>query len=179
MNHRLVLTSAAAVAAALGLVSTLNGRPGESDDRPLAETRTAATSTVLVSAVVDGDTLRVESRRGHDLGRVRLLGIDAPEVAHGAEPAECYGDAATDLIAQLVPAGTVLTLTTDPGQGDRDIYGRLLRYVNHDGLDVAQRLLEQGAARLYDSEPELDRTHDYRAATEHAREHGLGLWHNC
>ncbi|MFC7504048.1 thermonuclease family protein [Nocardioides sp. CPCC 206347] len=56
------------------------------------------TSQVRVTAVVDGDTIRVETSGGRQHGRVRLLGIDAPEVAHPPEPAECYAADATGLL---------------------------------------------------------------------------------
>jgi len=48
------------------------------------------TSTrVRVVSIIDGDIVRAETANGHDLGRVRMLCIDAPEEAHGPEPAEC------------------------------------------------------------------------------------------
>ena len=56
-----------------------------------------------MTAVVDGDTLRVEDLGGRELGRVRLLGIDAPEVAHPPASAGCYADQATDLLEELAP----------------------------------------------------------------------------
>jgi hypothetical protein len=48
---------------------------------------------IEVLRVVDGDTLRV--RLNGKSERVRLLGIDAPEVSHNGRAAECFGDAAT------------------------------------------------------------------------------------
>jgi len=78
-------------------------------------------------------------------------------VAHPPEPAECYADAATATatatLSDLAPVGSTVVLISDPTQADRDSYDRLLRYVDHDGNDVARELLAAGAARLYDSEP--------------------------
>lgn len=79
---------------------------------------------------MDGDTLRVAELAGNDLDRVRLLGIDAPEIAHPPADAECYADRATAELEQLTPIGATLTLTTDIGQANRDRYGRMPRYVD-------------------------------------------------
>ena len=99
-----------------------------------------------MTAVVDGDTIRVETLGGRQLGRVRLLGIDAPEVDHPPEPAECYAKEATGLLERLAPVGSTVELVTDIAQPNRDRYDRLLRYVEHDDADVARELLASGAA---------------------------------
>ena len=136
-------------------------------------------SEVRVVAVVDGDTLRVETLVGDDLGRVRLLGIDAPEIAHPPENAECYGATALSVLEQLTPAGSTVVLVPDTGQDDRDRYGRLLRYVDVRGVDASQELRAAGAARLYDTSPELARGDTHESAAGSAQEHDEGLWGNC
>lgn len=93
--------------------------------------------------VVDGDTLDVRSPGGAE-ERVRVIGIDAPERG------ECgYGEASV-AVADLV-FGRDVDLV--PGaRGDRDRYGRLLRYVDVDGVDAGLELLHQGLAiARYDS----------------------------
>lgn len=134
---------------------------------------------VRVTAVVDGDTLRVEDLGGRELGRVRLLGIDAPEVAHPPTPAECYADQATDLLEELAPVGSTVQLATDSGQPNRDRYDRLLRYVDHDDVDVAHELLARGAARRYEAAPDLAREESYSAAAHDAQDADSGLWGTC
>lgn len=132
--------------------------------------------------MLDGDTLRVETLGGADLGRVRLFGLDAPEVAHGQEPAECYSAGATDQLSQLTPVGSTVTLRSDPSQPTRDRYGRMLRYVAgaHGGEgDVALQLLEHGAGELYRSDPPLERAEDYAEAAARAEETGAGRWGAC
>lgn len=74
-------TLAAAAAISAGLAGTsltsLISDPAQTVDNPAtAGTRaTPAEVTVRVTDVVDGDTVRVRTRDGRDLGRVRLLGI--------------------------------------------------------------------------------------------------------
>ena len=145
-------------------------------DHPAAED---IATRVLVTAVVDGDTLRVADLTGRELGRVRLLGIDAPEVAHLPTQAQCYAAEATALLEQLAPVGSTVELVSDRGQPDRDRYGRMLRYVDHAGTDISGELLARGAVRGYDSDQGLARGEAYAAAEDSAHATGSGLWGNC
>lgn len=96
------------------------------------------THTAVVSRVVDGDT--VELNNGE---RVRLLGIDTPERG------ECHAETATQRLATLVQ-GQRVTLVRD-GE-DRDHYGRLLRYIDVNGVDAGYTLIQEGLAdSRYDS----------------------------
>ncbi len=96
-------------------------------------------TTVTVERVVDGDTLEVSSG-----DRVRLIGIDTPEVG------ECGDDEAAAVLRRLVD-GRRVTLVAGASQ-DRDRYGRLLRYVEVDGVDANLVLLQRGRAiARYDS----------------------------
>jgi len=167
---QLIVGAAAALLAAAAVKTALSEPP-----EPAAVERTRA----VITSVVDGDTLRARTPGGRDLGRIRILGIDAPEVAHPPGPAECYADTATDTLNGLAPVGSTVVLVSDPTQADYDSYGRLLRYVEHDSNDVALELLAAGAARLYESEPSIERNQAYERATETARDHGRGLWGRC
>lgn len=137
------------------------------------------TSQVRVTAVVDGDTIRVETLGGRQLGRVRLLGIDAPEVDNPPEPAECYAEEATGLLERLAPVGRTVELVTDAAQPNRDRYDRLLRYVDHDDVDVARELLASGAARRYEADRALAREETYATAADDAQDADRGLWGTC
>ncbi len=168
-----IATAAIAVLAAGGIKAALPGAPADPAGSEATATR------VRVVAVLDCDTLRVEDLDGGDLGRVRLLGIDAPEVAHPPTPAECYSTEATEQLEQLAPVGSTVFLTTDIGQPDRDRYGRMLRYVDHAGTDAARELLAAGAARVYDTDQQLARETDLAAAAQDAHGAETGLWGNC
>lgn len=142
--------------------------------RPVSDAR-----AVAMTAVVDGDTIRVETLGGRQLGRIRLLGIDAPEVAHPPEPAECYAEDATRLLEQLAPIGSTVELVTDSSEPNRDRYDRLLRYVDHDDVDVARELLASGAALRYEADQALAREESYTAAVADAQGAERGLWGIC
>jgi endonuclease YncB( thermonuclease family) len=101
--------------------------------------RADTTVTATVDHWSDGDTVVTE------LGPVRLIGINAPDV--GA----CGYGKATRLAEALAPAGTTITLTLPDGHDDSDTYGRLLRYVDVGGTDLGLREIQRGSQAKYDS----------------------------
>lgn len=146
---------------------------------PRAEARSSSTARVHQAhlvRVVDGDTIVARSVDGVDLGRVRILGIDAPEVDEG----KCHADQAAAATADLL-AGQELTLTTDPTQWERDVYDRLLVYVAlEDGTDVGHRLLLGGHARQLDhGDIAYQRREVYQDAEAAAQDAYDGLWGAC
>ena len=138
----------------------------------------AAGDTAVVTTVVDGDTIDV-SIGGRD-ERVRLLGIDTPEVhvAEGAKP-DCFGPEASAFTAALLPAGTAVRLERDVV--GRDHYGRLLAYVYvvDGGVLVNEELVRRGMARPLHIEPNGTFAARFVAAARRAEAEGLGLWTAC
>lgn len=122
-------------------------------------------ATVLY--VVDGDTLRVDTRDCQGC-YVRLLEIDAPEKD------QPYGRQAKQALIALVGGeGSTVYLRI---QG-KDRYGRLLGYVYTDpngaGAIVNFRLVALGAAWVYDDYASSDTLFVLEATAE---ANGMGLW---
>jgi len=143
----------------------------QSESRPsgLEESGTAC----HVVRVVDGDTLvvRVEGREE----RVRLLGVDTPEMNHGNPPAEYFAKRATEFTRRLAERSDVVLLA-EPGHEDRDRYGRLLRYVYlEDGALLNGEIIRQGYGFAYTRFP-FARMEEFRRFEREARETGRGLW---
>lgn len=133
----------------------------------------AAGGDWLVTDVIDGDTLKVQS--GDTVERVRLLGINAPET-YGDD--ECYGPQATAGMARW--DDRVVVLYRDRSQDSRDRWGRLLAYaVTVENVDLSTFAVEQGLAReaTYDGPYHLQAT--LQAAEGDARAAGAGLWGAC
>ena len=100
-----------------------------------------------VAKVVDGDTIDVIIAGTKE--RIRLLGINTPEVVDPRKPVQCYGKEASQQ-AHLVLDGKQVSLEADSTQGDSDKYGRLLRYVFlEDGSDFNEYMLSEGFAYEY------------------------------
>jgi micrococcal nuclease len=148
-----------------------------------------AETEARVVRVIDGDTIEVE--RDGEREKCRLLGIDTPEMSYGrlladleraagheppgdrrefaeaigvvrrhAERLEERARAARDALAWMID-GRVVTLVRDSGQPERDRYGRLLAFIELDGLDIGAELVRRGLATV-DERFECDRLKDYR-----------------
>ncbi|WP_336653541.1 MULTISPECIES: thermonuclease family protein [unclassified Leucobacter] len=132
-----------------------------------------------VAYVVDGDTIAI-TRDGHaDPERVRLIGIDTPELGHGKGPDECWAAEARDELKALLPEGTEVTLSADPSQPDVDKYGRLLRHIDAGGVNVVRHQLQAGAGPEYTYDAPYAGQAEYRAEEQRARTAGLGSWGAC
>lgn len=128
-----------------------------------------------VTHVVDGDTIDVRAKRRKI--RVRLIGIDTPEVFGGSE---CGGPEASGAMKGLAE-GRRVKLATDPSQDRRDRYGRLLAYAHRIGgpsLQVA--ILQAGWAKVYvyNNNP-FRKVGRFREAERQARDAGRGAWGLC
>lgn len=132
-----------------------------------------------ISAISDGDTVRVMASDGTDLGRVRLLGINAPELGHDDQAEQCWAAQARQALARVVPVGSAVQLVADPTQSDRDGYGRLLRYLVQGDVDVQEVMLRQGAARPFWPAGAGTRSALYNLAATTAQQTKRGLWEAC
>ena len=97
------------------------------------------TVTATVDHWSDGDTVVT------DLGKIRLIGINAPDVG------ECGYGKATKSAIKLAPVGSTIVLTAPTGHDDTDQYGRLLRYVAVGAADVGLKQIKAGSVAKFDS----------------------------
>ncbi len=136
-------------------------------------------SNATIEYVVDGDT--VDVLIGDQQERVRLIGIDTPEIAHRGkpEPAECFGDEATTFTKSLLPIGTSVHLERDVVA--RDDYGRLLGYVYRasDGVFVNYEIVRQGYAQPLTIPPNVAFSELIVEAARDAEADQAGLWTAC
>jgi len=92
--------------------------------------------------VIDGDTLSCRNLPE----RVRLLGIDAPELPGHCNPGRrCTrgnGGAAKHVLIEMVRSAGRVTVYPE----DRDQYGRILARVRADGRDLSCAMVAAGAA---------------------------------
>jgi micrococcal nuclease len=123
----------------------------------------------LVAQVVDGDTLILEGGT-----RVRLLGIDAPEMEKEGRPAEFLAHQAKAALAEMTQ-GKRLRLEYDQLRYDQ--YGRLLAYLFlPENTMVNAELVRQGLARVYFHAPNFRYRDALQAAQGEALEARRGLW---
>jgi endonuclease YncB( thermonuclease family) len=123
---------------------------------------------VMVRAVIDGDTIDVTR-----FGRVRLLGIDAPEIGRVFDTSAPFAFAAKDKLAGLVLRRWV-RLESD---GERfDVYKRRLAYVvTEDDVCANVVMVREGLARVSARVP-LARLDELKHAEAEAQSFRKGMW---
>ncbi len=118
--------------------------------------------TISCTAIIDGDTFRLETGEA-----VRLIGIDAPELSQpGGEESRQY-------LAQLILNKGI---TLEKGHSDRDKYNRLLRFVYIDDVCINEEMIRQGYAEArYLTDPLREYYIQLEIEAETAK---TGLWRN-
>jgi micrococcal nuclease len=124
---------------------------------------TQTSENVRVERVIDGDTFVTSEKK-----RVRLIGIDAPELNNK------YGLKSKEQLELLI-LGKEVTLQIDRVTDDTDIYGRLLRYVYINENDVNLTMIEGGFAKAY-LKFAFTKAQEYSAIQDLAINKGLGIW---
>ncbi len=127
---------------------------------------------VLVTQVVDGDTIRVG--RGWRNTTVLLLGVDAPETIHPDKPVEFFGPEASEFTKKTLK-GKKVHLKFDP-LNQVDNYGRLLAYTYLSDVTLFNaELIKRGYARVI--APSHFRYYaEFRNYEQEAMVAGRGIW---
>lgn len=138
----------------------------------------AATDRGVVTRITDGDTLRIRLA-GSAEEKVRLIGIDTPEVHGRGGLRECFGKEASAHLARLLPLGTEVRVEIDAEPRDR--YGRLLAYVYRagDDLHVNLEMARAGYAAALTIPPNVAFADRFVDAAAQARRENRGLWGAC
>ena len=121
----------------------------------------------VISKVIDADTVILKSDQGVNY-KVRLLGIDAPEIK------QIFGKEAAKYLANIVLGKT---LTVRGSKKDR--YKRLLGKLVLDGNDINLNLVKNGRAWHYKRYKTSQNKRDqllYSNAEKYAKLNELGLW---
>lgn len=133
----------------------------------------------LVTWEVDGDTAYVERVEDGVEEKVRFIGINAPEMGFGGEPAECWAEEATAEAARRLE-GNVVWLTFD--EECVDSYDRTLAYLHlgEQGGEFFNRdLVRAGFARAYPVYPNTTYERDFAQDENDAQSGPSGLWAHC
>lgn len=137
-----------------------------------------------VRRIIDGDTAEMLVEGG-SIETIRFLSVNTPELHVEDGPPECYAQAATDHLAEVLPEGTEVWLTFD-GEFE-DTYDRLLAYVfvgDNPSVDdfsdwVNLAIVEQGFGVAFIWENNQTWGDLFRDAEATAREAEVGMWRYC
>ncbi|OFW00491.1 MAG: hypothetical protein A3I61_04055 [Acidobacteria bacterium RIFCSPLOWO2_02_FULL_68_18] len=137
---------------------------------PAGQVRTdegACGADALVTYVFDGDTVHAAG-----VGRVRLLGIDAPEAGGGFERPAPFAIEARERLQALVLRRWVRLECDGPR---RDVYRRMLAYLFVGRGLVNAQLVRDGLARV-SARTRLRYWEALRQAEEEAQTRRRGMW---
>jgi micrococcal nuclease len=123
-----------------------------------------------VAYVYDGDTLRLEDGR-----KVRVIGINTPELGKEGTPDEPFAKAARDATRALAGRGSRIGLRIGSERHDR--YGRLLAHVYlPEGGSLGAELLARGLATTLVIPPNTRNVKCFARVEAQAREQAKGIW---
>ena len=147
------------------IVSLLSGcTAGDSSDGNKKDGR-----VIFVERIADGDSIEAVIKGTRE--QIRLIGIDAPELAQRP-----WGKKAKKYLEELVAAsGWELRIEYDVEK--RDQYSRILAYLwTRDGMLINEEMLRSGLAVLFTFPPNVKYVDRLRAAQVIARENTTGIW---
>ena len=107
---------------------------------PSTHAASPRTLVATVERISDGDTVIATSANGTKL-RLRLLGIDAPEIPHGRKLGQPFGQEAHDYLDRLIGGKTVNVETYGP-----DRYKRVLAVIWDRQVNVNLLMVAMGPA---------------------------------
>ncbi len=127
------------------------------------------TGLIRVGQVYDGDTVGIIDRGRPE--KLRLIGIDAPEMAQRP-----WGKRAKQHLEDILDASS-WTVSFESDVVDRDKYGRRLGYLRTpDGRLINEMMLRDGYAVLFTFPPNVKYAGLFTAAQREARERRVGVW---
>ena len=136
---------------------------------------TTTPDTYLVQKVVDGDTIDINMNG--TTTRLRLIGIDTPEVVDPRKPVQCFGPEASAEAHKLLEHVWV-RIESDAVAGTHDKYGRTLAYVFlTDGTSYNEFMIREGFAHEYDYDKQKYKYRvEFQAAQKAAQSEKKGFW---
>lgn len=132
------------------------------------ETKAVRSFEASVERVIDGDTVVLDNGQ-----KVRLLGINAPELHHPDYPVQKYGEEAKDYLKNRVEGKKCRIEYTILDQYDK--YDRLLAFIYIDGALVNGELVKKGFAFATPNRY-VSKTKEFLVIENIAKKFKIGLW---
>jgi micrococcal nuclease len=137
-------------------------------DKAVAGVRDNSGDAARVLRVNDGDTVTVSINGRRE--KIRMIGIDAPEMGQGL-----WGEKAKKHLEDILYSSRNVYVEYDVER--RDKYGRILAYIRTaDGRSVNAEMLRDGYAVLFTFPPNVKHVDEFTSAQKQARERKVGIW---
>jgi endonuclease YncB( thermonuclease family) len=129
--------------------------------------------SAAVRSVHDGDTIKLEDGR-----KIRLIGINAPELARDSQPEQAFASDARDQLRRLI-ASSNHKVKLVYGHERLDRYKRTLAHLFlPDNQNLQVELLKRGLATANVYPPNVAFSDCYQKVEQAARCQSVGLWSN-
>ncbi len=129
--------------------------------------------SILIRRVIDGDTVELENGE-----RVRLIGVDTPEIYDERKPVMYFAHEASNFTKQIAE-GEKVRLEFDENNTyleHKNKYGRTLAYIYlQDGAFLNAEIIKQGYGFAYTKFP-FKYMEEFRRYQQEAMENEKGLW---
>lgn len=135
----------------------------------------AKTITGVVLNIHDGDTLTILLAGETKKAKLRLMGVDTPEIDFNGSSQGEIAFLARDYLMGLLPINA--TIQIELSDKNTDINGRYLGQIKYNGLDLNLEILKAGWGATYFIYPyDKKVVIDYQKASKMASEQGLGIF---
>ena len=167
---QLAITKKAFAVASAFFVCLLFAEFALADDTCTLNKKAGHYESVQLDYVVDGDTIWLKDGR-----KVRILGINTPEIEWEDKPGDPFGDDAKRAAKSFLLKEKQLILQTDAGK--KDHYGRTLGHLfRPDGNSLSAYLLKQGLAFQIFNESTNIYQDCFVRVEQKARKESKGVW---
>ena len=134
------------------------------------EAKTKAT----LKECIDGDTAKFQIE--NETYTARFLAIDAPEIKHGKNKADPYGDEAKEFTCNELKNAKNIRLEYDEHSDKKDKYDRILVWVWVDDQLLQEELIKKGYAKVAYLYGDYKYTETLKEQEAKARKKGVGIW---
>ena len=134
----------------------------------------SAAISVKINSIHDGDTLNATGVGDAKKYKVRLLGVDTPEVDFFNNSQGEVAQKSRAALQAMIPVGSTVQISDD---STTDQHGRVLGRILVDGMDVNKEMLRQGWGYIYFIYPFDKRlVSDYIKAAKEGFENSRGVF---
>jgi len=133
--------------------------------------RLSPPEVATVKWVYDGDTVLLNDKR-----KIRLIGIDTPEVKHHKQKQQAYAAKAKEALRELLKKSNY-KINLRYGVERKDRYSRTLAHIfTPSGINIESWLLEKGFATTLVFPPNVELADCYKKSEKLAQQQALGIW---
>ena len=129
---------------------------------------------VKLKSCIDGDTAKFTMNK--EVVTVRFLAIDTPEIKHGKNNAEPYGEEASNYTCNQLTNAKNIYLELDNKSDQKDKYDRLLAWVFIDDSLLQEKIIKEGLAKTAYIYDEYKYINVLKSEEKKAKEKKTGIW---